>query len=270
MYTNKLGYAVWLVASILFFAFLILPLVILIAVSFNPVAMVFPPEGFTFKWYAEIFDRPEFLRAAWSSAVLGVLTAIVSTGLGVLASFGLQRVKSRVFKSALTTFLTAPLFMPIVIVALAIFQVIFMLGVVNNIIVLLAAHIVVTLPYPVRNVMAQLEGFDARLEEAALTVGATPAQALRLVTLPLMKASVIPSLVITFVLSWNNYTISVFLASRDWITLPLQLRAYLQYENEPFVAAMSTILIILSVILLVILDRTVGLTGEKVSRDASH
>lgn len=71
------------------------------------------------------------------------------------------------------------------------------------------------------------------------------------------------SLIIVFVLSWNNYTVSIFLAGRHWITLPLQLRAYLQYEYEPFVAAMSTILILTSIVLLVIVDRTVGLGGVK-------
>lgn len=270
MYTSKIGYVLWFATTVVFIGFLIIPLLILIAVSFNPVAMVFPPEGFTLKWYAEIFNKPEFVRSAWASTLLAAMTAVLSTGLGVLASFGLQRGRSRAFKSALMTLLTAPLFMPIVIVALAIFQVIYMLGILNNIVVLVAAHVVVTIPYPVRNVMAQLEGFDERLEEAALTVGATPGQALRLVTLPLMKASVIPSLVITFVLSWNNYTISVFLASRDWITLPLQLRAYLQYENEPFVAAMSAVLIIISAIMLVVVDRTVGLTGEKAGGGSSQ
>jgi putative spermidine/putrescine transport system permease protein len=266
MRQNTLGLLLWSIVAVLFFGFLLAPLVILVAVSFNPVAMVFPPEGFTLKWYATMFDKPEFVRSALVSVVLGVLTAVLSTGLGVLASFGIQRMKNRARKAAITTLLTAPLFIPAVIVALALFQIIFMLGIVNNIAVLLAAHVVVTMPYPVRNVMAQLEGFDSRLEEAALTVGATPTQALRLVTLPLLKASIIPSLIITFVLSWNNYTVSVFLASKDWITLPLQLRAYLQYEYEPFVAAMSTVLILISIVLLIVLDRTVGMTGEKAGR----
>jgi len=135
-----------------------------------------------------------------------------------------------------SSLLMSPLFIPAAIVALALFQIIFMMGGGNNIWILVAAHIGVTLPYPVRNVMAQ--------------IGATPSQALRRVTLPLLKASIVPSLIIVFVLSWNNYTVSVFLANKDWTTLPLQLRAYLQYEYEPFVAAMPTILIIASIILL--------------------
>jgi len=152
-----------------------------------------------------------------------------------LAAIGLQRYTgaAEYFVSSL---LMSPLFIPAAIVALALFQIIFMMGGGNNIWILVAAHIGVTLPYPVRNVMAQ--------------IGATPSQALRRVTLPLLKASIVPSLIIVFVLSWNNYTVSVFLANKDWTTLPLQLRAYLQYEYEPFVAAMPTILIIASIILL--------------------
>ncbi|KRW97188.1 ABC transporter permease [Paracoccus sp. MKU1] len=262
MQKTLIGTSIWWLAALLFFAFLLAPLIILVAVSFNPTSMVFPPQGFTLKWYAEILEKPDFLHSAWASTKLGVLTALISTGCGVLAAIGMHRYTGPL-KGAVSSLLMSPLFIPAVIVALALFQIIYMMGIVNNIWVLLAAHVVVTTPYPVRNVMAQMEGFDLRLEEAALSVGATPRQALWRVTLPLLKASIIPSLIIVFVLSWNNYTVSIFLASREWITLPLQLRAYLQYEYEPFVAAMSTILIVASIILLVIVDRTVGLGGVR-------
>ncbi|BBD40248.1 ABC transporter permease [Aminobacter sp. Y103A] len=262
MQKTVVGTASWYLGTVAFFMFLLAPLVILIAVSFNPTSMVFPPQGFTFKWYAIILDKPDFLHAAWASTLLGVMTAVISTGFGVLAAIGLQRYTG-ILKAPIAFLLMSPLFIPAVIVALALFQILFMLGIVNNIWTLVAAHVVVTIPYPVRNVMAQMEGFDVRLEEAALSVGATPMQALRRVTLPLLKASIVPSLIITFVLSWNNYTVSVFLANKDWTTLPLQLRAYLQYEYEPFVAAMSTILIIASIALLVVVDRTVGLGGVR-------
>lgn len=262
MQRTLFGSSLWYIGIILFFVFLLAPLIILVAVSFNPTAMVFPPQGFTLKWYAAILDKPDFLHSAWASTKLGVLTAVISTGCGVLAAIGLHRYNGAL-KGPASSLLMSPLFIPAVIVALALFQIIFMMGIVNNIWVLLAAHVVVTTPYPVRNVLAQIEGFDERLEEAALSVGATPRQALWRVTLPLLKASIIPSLIIVFVLSWNNYTVSIFLAGREWITLPLQLRAYLQYEYEPFVAAMSTILILVSIVLLVVVDRTVGLGGEK-------
>ncbi len=258
MQKTLLGTSLWYVGTALFFGFLLAPLLVLIAVSFNPTAMVFPPQGFTLKWYGTILEKPDFLHAAWASTILGVLTAGVSTTLGVLSAIGLQRYNGA-FRGIVSSLLMSPLFIPAVIVALALFQLIFMMGIVNNIWTLMAAHIVVTIPYPVRNVMAQMEGFDVRLEEAALTVGATPRQALARVTLPLLKPSIVPSLIIVFVLSWNNYTVSVFLANKDWTTLPLQLRAYLQYEYEPFVAAMSTILILASIALLVVVDRTVGL-----------
>lgn len=262
MQKTLLGTTLWYIGIALFFVFLLAPLAVLIAVSFNPTAMVFPPEGFTLKWYATILEKPDFLRSAWASTLLGIATAVLSTGCGVLAAIGLQRYDGKL-KAPISALLMSPLFIPAVIVALALFQIIFMLGIVNNIWTLLAAHIVVTIPYPVRNVMAQMENFDMRLEEAALSVGATPRQALVRVTLPLLRASIIPSLIITFVLSWNNYTVSVFLANKDWTTLPLQLRAYLQYEYEPFVAAMSTLMILASAVLLFVVDKTVGLSGAR-------
>jgi len=246
----------------LFFLFLLAPLGVLVAVSFNPTAMIFPPQGFTLKWYAVILDKPDFLHAAWASTKLAALTAALGTACGVFAALGLKNYGGPL-KGAISGLLMSPLFIPAVIVALALFQIIFTLGIQANVWVLLAAHIVVTLPYPVRNVMAQLDGFDQRLEEAALTVGATPRQALLRVTLPLLRASIVPSLVIVFILSWNNYTVSVFLADKNWTTLPLQLRAYLQYEYEPFVAAMSTVLIVASTVLLFVMDRLVGLGPKR-------
>ncbi|MDW9626907.1 hypothetical protein RWA02_31895 (plasmid) [Sinorhizobium meliloti] len=152
-----------------------------------------------------------------------------------MAAIGLQRYTGAA-ESFVSSLLMSPLFIPAAIVALALFQIIFMMGGGNNIWILVAAHIGVTLPYPVRNVMAQ--------------IGATPSQALPARNSAFAEGEHRSIADIVFVLSWNNYTISVFLANKDWTTLPLQLRAYLQYEYEPFVAAMSTILIIASIILL--------------------
>jgi putative spermidine/putrescine transport system permease protein len=257
----KLGTVVWSATTLAFLGFLLLPLVVLIAVSFNPTAMVFPPQGFTLRWYAAILDKPEFLAAAASSTIVAAITAVLSTATGVLAALGLHQNVGRL-RGLVLSVLLSPLFIPAVIVALALLQVLLMVGLVTSFVALVAAHVVVTMPYPLRNVMAQLTGFDRRLEEAAMSVGATPRQTLFRVTLPMLRPSIVPSFITAFVLSWNNYTVSVFLANKDWITLPLQLRAYLQYEYEPFVAAMATILIIASALLLFVVERTVGVTGH--------
>jgi putative spermidine/putrescine transport system permease protein len=250
----SLGRIVWGASSLLFFGFLLLPLLILMVVSFDPVAMVFPPKGFTLQWYAMILDKPDFLSSGLSSTIVALFTALISTTLGALAAVGLHNHTGRV-KVFIQGLLLSPLFFPAVIVALALFQLMIMAGMMSNLALLVGAHVVVTLPYPVRNVLAQISGLNRSLEEAALTVGATPRQALFRVTLPMLKHSILPSLVLTFILSWNNYTVSVFLAGSNWTTLPLQLRAYLQYEYEPFIAAMSTILILISVLLLYLVER---------------
>jgi putative spermidine/putrescine transport system permease protein len=253
----SLSTVIWWASCILFFGFLLLPLLILVAVSFNPIAMEFPPRGFTLHWYATILEKPDFLSAAWSSTVVAALTAMISTTLGVLSAIGLHHYEGR-FKTQIQGLLLSPLFFPAVIAALALFQLMIIMGVSSNLAILVGAHVVVTLPYSVRNVLAQLSGFDRGLEEAALVVGATPRQALLKITIPLLRNSIIPSLILTFILSWNNYTVSVFLAGSEWTTLPLQLRAYLQYEYEPFIAAMSTILIFVSAALLFAVNRIVG------------
>jgi putative spermidine/putrescine transport system permease protein len=229
----------------------------LVAVSVNPVAMAFPPHGFTLRWYAAILDKPDFLSSAWSSLIVAALTALIGTTLGTLAAVGLRHQSWWPLPVA-KNLLLSPLFFPAVIVALALLQMMTAAGVMSNLWVLVGAHVVITMPYPVRNVLAQLAGLDPSLEEAAMVVGATPTQAMLRVTVPLLRHSIIPSFVLTFILSWNNYTVSVFLAGSHWTTLPLQLRAYMQYEYEPFIAAMSTILIFISAAALFGVERLAG------------
>ncbi|MCW5323252.1 ABC transporter permease [Verminephrobacter aporrectodeae subsp. tuberculatae] len=249
------------VVLVLFLGFLLFPLLVLVAVSVNPQVMVFPPRGFSLKWYAEIFKKEEFLSAAYSSFILALATSAVSVVLGVLAALGMRKLKGRI-SGVVLAMLQSPLFFPAVIVALAAFQVITTLGVEVSFLALLMAHVVVTMPYPLRNVLAQLVNFDSRLEEAAMSLGAKPITVFFRITLPLIRASVVPAFLLVFVLSWNNYTVSIFLAGTNWVTLPLQLRAYLQYEYEPFVAAMSTVLIIFSAFLLFVSERFFGVASR--------
>lgn len=255
--TFRIGTVVWYVSAALFFIFLLLPLLILIVVSFNSVAMVFPPQGFTFRWYAAILEKSEFLSAATVSLSLGLMTALLATACGIAAALALGLWGNRTTR-AINFFLLSPLFIPGVLIALALFQLQLLLGWRNSIWILVGAHTVVTIPYALRNIVAQLEIFDRSMIEAALTVGANYRQAVMRVVLPLLKTSVVPSFVVTFVLSWNNYTISVFLAPNKWTTLPLQLRAYLQYEYEPFVASMSTVLILFSACVLLLVEKLYG------------
>lgn len=257
LHRRYVGRLFWWLTAAMFFGLLLLPLLVLIAVSFNPTAMVFPPQGFTLRWYLTVFDKPDFVSAGISSAMVAALTACLSTATGALAAIGLHHYDGRL-RYLVQGCLLSPLFFPAVIVALSLFQLMMMAGFSPNLAFLVGAHVVVTMPYPVRNVLAQLSGFDRSMEEAAMVVGATPRQALFRVTLPLLKHSIVPSFMLTFILSWNNYTVSVFLAGTHWTTLPLQLRAYLQYEYEPFIAAMSTILIVISAALLFIAERLFG------------
>jgi putative spermidine/putrescine transport system permease protein len=254
---TSLGRTVWAVSGIAFFAFLLFPLLILVAVSVDPQAMVFPPRGFSLKWYVLILEKEDFISSAWSSTTVALLTAIISTTAGTFAAIGLHRHANR-WRGMIQGALLSPLFFPAVIVALALFQLMLLLGLTPSLWLLVCAHVVVTMPYPIRNVLAQLSSFNGALEEAAMVVGATPRQALVRVTLPLLKHSIVPSFILVFILSWNNFTVSVFLAGQNWITLPLQLRAYLQYEYEPFIAAMSTVLIVVSATLLFIVERAFG------------
>lgn len=245
--------------------FLLAPIVVVIAASFSDRAyLVFPPQGFSLRWYAYFFGSREFTSALWLSVQLGLLATAISTTVGVMASLALATARFRGAETLRGLF-SAPLMVPGIVVGIAMLiyynRVSFggiTLG--GSFASLLLAHVSLTLPYVVRIVSAGLQSFDRSIEEAALNLGAGPLRALLTVTLPLIKGSVLAAAIFAFIISFDEVVVTLFLAGPRLTTLPVRIYNYIEYTSDPSIAAISTILVALTTLVVLVVDRFVGFT----------
>ena len=246
-------------AVIAVYAFMLVPLVVVVGAAFNAGDyLTFPPRGFSLKWFANFFARREFMRALWLSVDLGLWTAAISTVAGTMASLALVRGRFR-GRDLLNAFVTSPLLLPQILTGVALLQYLSLLGLAQSYWALLIGHVVVTTPYVVRTVSAVLYNFDLALEEVAQSLGASPVRAFFEVTLALIKPGVVAGAVLAFAISFDNFTISLFLTSPRLTPLPIELFAYLKYSFDPTAAAASALAIGVTLALMLLIAKVVGL-----------
>ncbi len=244
----------------LIFLYLLAPILILVPVSFSDTAfVVFPPQGFSLRWYANFFAIRELTEALTLSLRLAATVTVAAAVVGTLAALALVRYRVP-GREALRTFLLAPLVLPGVVLGIA-FLVFFSRTPLSQTFWSLAcAHLVVALPYVVRTVSATLQGVDQTLEEAAASLGAAPVAAFWTVTLPLIKPGVIAGATFAFITSFDELVVSLFLTGPRLSTLPVQIYNYIEFTSDPTIAAISVLLVVLTVGGVLLVERLVGFT----------
>lgn len=260
---NRILVRIW---TLLGFAYLLLPLALVLWMSFfeNEIPSV-PPTGYTLKWYAVAFERGKFLE----SFVFSLYVALFSTALGlavsVPATLALRRSNSAL-AATITQLLTAPLIVPTIAIGAGIYVTLVMveiattLPVVGSIWALGLGHVLITIPWCVRLLLANLATMDNSLEEAAASLGATPFATVFKVTLPMIWSGVVAAGLFSFVVSFGNIELSLFLVAPGNTTLPIAILQYLEWKLDPTVAAVSVAQIALIGGALLIADRFVKLT----------
>jgi putative spermidine/putrescine transport system permease protein len=199
-----------------------------------------------------------FVNGFRVSLTLGVLTAAMASALGVPAALAITRYRFR-GRDALTTFFILPLMVPSIVLGLALLLFLTPLRLTATYPGLLAAHLVVTLPYVIRTVSTSLMTLAPEYEGAAMTLGATPWQVFRRVTLPLIQPGVIAGAALAFLVSFDEVVISLFLVGPRVTTLPVHVFRYVQDRADPQAAALSVVLIALSVGVMLLIERALGL-----------
>jgi putative spermidine/putrescine transport system permease protein len=251
--------AAFLSACGLVLAFLLLPVLIVLCFAVNPEPfLAFPPSGFSLRWFVKFVTSRDFMTAFGLSLMLGAATVLVAGTMGTLASLALLR-SNLPGKRALTGVFLSPIVLPTILTGFALFQLAMVTGVGRNVWILLAGHVVVATPYVMRTVLAVLANFDRSLEEAARGLGATPGQAFREVTLPLIRPGVIAGCLFAFIVSFDQFPVSLFLVSPGNETLPIAMFNYLRFDFDGTIAAASTVSILLAVALVLGIERTIGL-----------
>ncbi|WP_187969189.1 ABC transporter permease [Aquibium microcysteis] len=245
----------WLAAYVaLYVTFLYLPVLLLPLFSFNDSAVPnFPLSGFTWKWYSGLFATPAMLDAAKNSAMVGLAAAVTSTLLGICAARAITRYRFRGQK-AMSGLIMAPLVLPEIIIAVALLLVMLRLGLELSLLSVVLGHVLICVPYSVTVLIAGFEGFDRSLEEASADLGETAFGTFRRVTLPMVAPAIVSSLLVSFIISLDEFILAFFLTGTE-STLPVYIWGQLRFAARlPGVLALGTIMLILSFILLTIAE----------------
>ncbi|AGT08815.1 ABC transporter permease [Paracoccus aminophilus] len=252
---------VFLALVTLIYIFLMAPILLVVVLSFSGGEfLAFPPEGFSLRWFGELFSNARFLSATLHSLQLAAVSAVVNGVIGTLAAIYVVRYAPARLTNPLRLLMSAPLLVPEILTAIALLFFFFELGIGNNYsIAIQTGHIIVTFPYVFLNVCSALFNFDRSQEEAARSLGAGGRMTFRRVTLPAIKPGVITGCLFAFVISFDIFNISLLLKPVGMNTLPLELFDYLRFNFDPTAAAVATLSILVTFVAVLIVDLTVGL-----------
>ena len=251
MMRRHLGWWLFYIVGGLVAFYLVLPSLIVIPISFNDSSMMkFPPEKFSFRWYHAFVQTPAWMTSLWLSFKLALGVMVVSTVLGVLASVGLVRGRFP-GKNVLQAFLFSPMIIPHVVIALGMYYFYSGMKFVGNPWALLLSHICIATPIVIVIVSATLQDFNRTLEQAAQVLGATPLQTFLKITFPIIRPGVLSGALFAFIVSFDEVVIAAFIGGYRAATLPKRMFDNVRDQMEPTVAAISTLLVLLSILLLI-------------------
>jgi len=250
--------ALLLGGNTLVYLLMLAPILVVVPVSFSEQAyLVFPPRGFSLRWYANFFATRELTDALWLSLHLAAWTTAISTVLGTMAALGLTRYRYPGRRALRELFLT-PIVMPRLVLGIAFLMFLSRTVLAGSFGGLLLAHVVVAFPYVIRTVSASLTGLDRALEEAGASLGAAPLTVFRTITLPLLKPGIIAGAIFAYVTSFDELVMTLFLAGPRLTTLPVQIFNYLEYTSDPTIAAISVVLVLITTVAVLVTERIVG------------
>jgi putative spermidine/putrescine transport system permease protein len=242
------------------FVFLLAPVIIVVPLSLSgEVYMAFPPNSWSFRWYAELAHLGKMIDAFALSLKLSVLVTIVDLAVALPAAYALVRIKPR-GTTLLKGIFTAPLLLPTIVLGLAMLIVFARFGLLATFQGLLLAHVVVTLPYALGVLSTALESLPKDCDEAAATLGAHPFTVFRRITLPMMNSGVVAASALVFLVSFDEPVLSLFISGPRLTTLPVAMYHYVEDRADPLVAAASVVLVVLTLIVVLVVERTAGLT----------
>ncbi|TCP61332.1 putrescine transport system permease protein [Rhodovulum bhavnagarense] len=225
------------------FAFLYLPMLILILYSFNESKLVTVWGGFSAKWYGELLRNEQFLDAFWVTLRVGLISSTLATVLGTMAAYVMVRGGRFFGRTLFTGMIYAPLVMPEVITGLSLLLLFIAIGLDRGIFTIVLAHTTFSMCFVSVVVSSRLVTFDRSLEEAALDLGATPLDTFRLVTLPIITPAVISGWLLAFTLSLDDLVIASFTSGPSSTTLPIKIFSAVRLGVSPEINALSTLMI---------------------------
>jgi putative spermidine/putrescine transport system permease protein len=248
-----------LLFNALFLAFILAPLVVVVAVSFTDKGYISMPfDGASLRWFRAILENEDIVDAFWLSVRLALVAATLGVALAVPAALAIARYRFP-GRGALTGFFLSPMMIPAVVLGIAFLRFLSILGLGGSFWALCATHVIIVVPYALRLALSSAVGLDRDAERAALSCGASRFTAFRRVVLPMIRTGVVGGWVLSFSQSFDELTMTIFVATPGTTTLPVAMYNQIAQTIDPLVASVSTVLIAGTVVLMLVLDRMVGL-----------
>ncbi|WP_028535228.1 ABC transporter permease [Paludibacterium yongneupense] len=251
---ERIWYYTFRVICALVLLFLVLPILVIVPLSFNSSEfLLYPLTGFSLRWYQDFFHSPEWMNSLKNSAIVAPSATVVATLLGTMAAVGLTRARFR-GKALLMGVLISPMVVPVVILGVASYLFFAPLGLTSGYGLLIMTHAALGVPFVIITVSATLQGFNTNLLRAASSLGSTPLHAFFRITLPLIAPGVVSGALFAFGTSFDEVVVTLFLAGPEQTTLPRQMFSGIRENISPTIAAVATILIAISVCMLLALE----------------
>jgi putative spermidine/putrescine transport system permease protein len=251
---DKLGWWTLRAACVGVLLFLLLPILVIIPLSFSDSSfLAYPIPGWSLKWYENLFTSSEWTRAAKNSFIVAPAATLVATVLGTMAAVGMSRTNFA-FKGALMSLLIAPMVVPIVVVGVSTYLFFAPIGLADSYAGLIIVHAALGAPFVLTTVLATLQGFNHNLVRASLSLGAGPLATFFRITLPVIAPGVISGALFAFATSFDEVVVTLFLAGPEQVTLPRQMFTGIRENITPTIAAVATLLILFTTSLLLALE----------------
>ena len=258
---ERIWHYTFLTICVLIFGFLIIPILVIVPLSFNaepyftftPEMLAFDPAGYSTKWYESFFNDSNWQAAVKNSIIIAIFSTIISTSLGTLAALGLSQ-KDFPFKTTVMGLLISPMIVPLIISAAGMFFFYARVNLLGTYLGVILAHAALATPFVVITVTATLTGFDHRLTRAAANLGSTPANTFFKITVPLITPGVISGALFAFITSFDEVVVVLFVGSVNQRTIPWAMFSGIREEISPTILAVATILICFSIILLFMVE----------------
>ncbi len=238
-------------AAVAVYAFLYIPLIVVAIFSFNDSRLNAEWVGFTLKWYRQLYENDAMLQAAANSLIIATCAAIVAGVLGTLAGVALHRFRQK----WLTALVLGPVAMPDILIGVSLLLTFMLMNISLGVMSIILAHVTFCIGFVAMAVQSRMAGMDDSLLEAARDLGASPWQSFRLITLPLLMPGIVAGMMMAFTLSIDDFVVTFFTAGVGSSTLPLEIYSMVKIAVTPEVNAISTLLMLLTLVLITVLSR---------------
>ncbi|QXT40596.1 ABC transporter permease [Gymnodinialimonas ceratoperidinii] len=257
--TNRI-HPLLILMTILVYIFLLGPLIIIFGASVSDTTfLAFPPQGLTLHWFENIWEISAFRRTIVTSLQVAFLGTFFALLIGIPAAYALNRHRIHL-PGWLSTLFVLPILVPEIVIGFSLLRSVNVGLGAPVFATLLIGHTLLVLPYVVRVISASLASFDFSIEEAAISLGSHPVKSFFTIVLPNIRSGVIAAFILAFITSINDVSVSLFLTGPGISTLPIQILAHVEQFFDPTVASVSVLLMGLTIIVMVIVERTLGLT----------